>query len=141
MLTDDIKKFLNEAPDEVHLLNKVVLIFGVSGALRRNEIYKITVNDVEEKDSALFVNIPETKNNRAKSFAITGFMFNLYKKYRLLRPKNASSPKLFLTYRKGKCTQQVVGLNKIGATSQEVARFLNLPNPERYIMTLIDRSN
>lgn len=36
---ENVKKFLNEAPDEDFLLMKVVLIFGINGACRRGELY------------------------------------------------------------------------------------------------------
>ena len=42
VLTDDeIAEFFNEAPDLSYLLIKVIIIFGLSGACRREEIYNL----------------------------------------------------------------------------------------------------
>ncbi|KAL7299685.1 hypothetical protein TKK_0007442 [Trichogramma kaykai] len=45
---DEIKKFMNEAPDFVYLGTKVVLVFGICGALRSDEIKNMLVQDVED---------------------------------------------------------------------------------------------
>ncbi|KAJ3616980.1 hypothetical protein MTP99_013156 [Tenebrio molitor] len=48
---EDISKFIEEAADEKNLLKKVVLILGVSGACRREELVKLTIDDIEDKIS------------------------------------------------------------------------------------------
>uniref|UniRef100_A0ABD2WHR4 Uncharacterized protein n=1 Tax=Trichogramma kaykai TaxID=54128 RepID=A0ABD2WHR4_9HYME len=45
---DEIKKFMDEAPDFVYLGTKVVLVFGICGALRSDEIKNMLVQDVED---------------------------------------------------------------------------------------------
>jgi integrase len=39
---------LNEAPDAKYLMAKVATIFGLFGGLRREELCKLTVDDIEE---------------------------------------------------------------------------------------------
>ncbi|KAJ8915445.1 hypothetical protein NQ315_003206 [Exocentrus adspersus] len=48
---EEIERFLQEAPDSRFLLEKVILIISVCGALRRDELLKITTDDVEDKNS------------------------------------------------------------------------------------------
>ncbi|KAL7299553.1 hypothetical protein TKK_0007631 [Trichogramma kaykai] len=49
-----------------------------------------------------------------------------------LRPKKCPTNRLFLTYRDGKCTNQPVGINKIGSIPNAIAKFLNLSDPDLY---------
>lgn len=132
---EDINKFLKEAPDAEYLAIKVMLIFGLCGACRREELYKMKLCDVEDKNNGvLLVRIPETKTYKPRTFVVTGDEFyNTFKKYITLRPRTVSSnSNLFLNYQKGKCTKQVIGINKIGGTPKEIATFLKLENPEKY---------
>ena len=80
----------------------------------------------------MLVNIPNTKNKKPRKFAVTDQFFTLYKKYRKLRPQNMEREKLFISYRGGKCTKQVVGIHSIGIAPRTIAEFLNLDEPEKY---------
>lgn len=43
---------------------------GVFGALRRDELVKMKIDDIEDKGSVLIVKIPETKTGQSKGFSV-----------------------------------------------------------------------
>ncbi|XP_074100309.1 uncharacterized protein LOC141528254 isoform X2 [Cotesia typhae] len=45
---DEVMAFINNAPDYTHLANKVMLIFGICGATRCDELKELQVADIEE---------------------------------------------------------------------------------------------
>ncbi|KAL4706843.1 hypothetical protein ACJJTC_010077 [Scirpophaga incertulas] len=47
LTSNDVERFLKEAPDYCYLATKVALIFGVVGACRREELANITLKDIE----------------------------------------------------------------------------------------------
>lgn len=75
---DDIRKFLAEAPDLIYLLCKVILVMGISGGCRKSELYGIGLKNLEEKDGVLIVHLPNTKNHKPRSFALTGEFYDIY---------------------------------------------------------------
>jgi integrase len=135
---EEINKFLISAPDDEFLQHKVSLILGICGACRTNELVNLTINDIEDRDSVLVVNIHDSKTNKGRVFTVTNGSQQeidyLYfcRKYMNLRPKNATSPRLFLLYKKGKCVNQVVGKNTLSKTPMIIAQYLKLPNPNLY---------
>lgn len=134
----DVEKFINEAPDEIYLLMKMVLVFGVMGACRCDELVNLKTTDIEDKESILVVNIVKTKNYKPRFFVVTGAEgkgFNgleIYRKYAALRPKSLSEGRFFLTYRSGKCTVQPVGINTLSNIPKLVAKYLNLEDVNLY---------
>jgi integrase len=48
----EMNKFLLEAPND-YILMKAVMIMGIAGALRRDELHKMTVDDITDKGSML----------------------------------------------------------------------------------------
>ncbi|XP_057319465.1 uncharacterized protein LOC130663914 [Microplitis mediator] len=129
---DEIMKFMNDAPDKTHLDKKVLLIFGICGALRCKEISELKITDVEDLGNRYLVSVNETKNDVPRQFIIGGLFREKVKQYALLRPKERFSDKFFVQYRNGKCVCQNIGRNTIGGTPQSIASYLNLPNPTRY---------
>lgn len=118
------------------------MIMGISGALRRDELVKMTIDDIKEEDAVLIVTIPDTKTNRTRVFTITNLNFiKIYLKYAALRPKNINSRRLFLRYENGKCTAQVVGVHTIGKIPTMIAKYLGLPNSEAYTGHCFRRSS
>ena len=109
---DDVIKFITEAPDEMHLITKVALIFGTYGACRREELTNVSVNDVEDRGSVLVVTIPKTKTNKKRVFTIIDddvvSALVVYRKYAALRPANVHHSRFFLQYRNKVCTVQPV---------------------------------
>ncbi|RVE52965.1 hypothetical protein evm_002442 [Chilo suppressalis] len=69
---DNVTKFPEEAPDCRYLATKVVLIYGINGACRHQELANITTNDVEDHGRILLVQVKNTKNKIPRSFTIQG---------------------------------------------------------------------
>ncbi|KAG5889556.1 hypothetical protein JTB14_018541 [Gonioctena quinquepunctata] len=109
---------------------------GVFGGLRRDEMVKMTVDDIEDRGAVLLIKVPETKTFTSKSFTIVEESeigtLNLVKKYIALRPKGCKQRRFFLTYRNNKCIELPVGKNTIGSVPSIIAKYLNLENPKGY---------
>ncbi|XP_033224842.1 uncharacterized protein LOC117177887 isoform X2 [Belonocnema kinseyi] len=133
LTSEQIAKFLTEAPDHQYLVTKVALIFGVTGALRKSEMCEITTKDIKDYGSHLLITIPKSQTHIQRTFTVDGdFYYSTYKKYEALRPKNLYTNRFFLNYQNGKCTHQVIGKNKFGSMPKKIAEYLNLPEPELY---------
>ncbi|XP_031358722.1 uncharacterized protein LOC116182334 [Photinus pyralis] len=130
--TVNVKKFLETAPDDIYLATKVALVIGITGACRKNELYNIKMTHIKDLDSAILFDIPNTKTKTPRQFTITGEFYNIVKKYAALRPADVPSDNFFVNYQKGKCTKQVIGINKLGNMPKQIATFLNLENPQNY---------
>ncbi|KAJ3643753.1 hypothetical protein Zmor_026442 [Zophobas morio] len=95
--------------------------------MRRDELTKLTVDNIEEKSFILVVKIPDSQTYSERTFTITYLEYiGKYKKYAALRPVNASTSRFFYKNAKGKCTTQVVDINKLGAMQSILPKFLNL---------------
>lgn len=135
---DEVETFLKTAPDDIYLMKKVVLIFGIAGACRCDELTKLQVNNIEDKGSLLIVKIPDTKTNKSRTFIVTNDDGNgidyldIIRKYMKLRPPGLSTGRLFLKYCKGVCNKQNIGLNTIAKVPKDIATFLKLPDPLMY---------
>ncbi|KAJ3662266.1 hypothetical protein Zmor_006622 [Zophobas morio] len=55
--------FLAKAPDEKYLGTKIVLLFGISGTCRCDELVKMKVQDIEDHGSIIYVKIPDSKTS------------------------------------------------------------------------------
>ena len=137
LVSDDIIKFLTEAPDDVYLFMKVIAIFGVHGATRSDELHKLEVFNVDDRKSVIVVSLSDTKTKQDRSFCITDkksgvSLLEIVRKYIGLRPKNVPHSKFFVNYRQQKCTTQPVGINTIYKIPKKIAEFLKLPNSEMY---------
>lgn len=113
---------------------------GIAGACRKHELVQLKISDIEDLTTAAIIKIDNTKNNISRKFTISGLFYNIYKKYANLRPCTTQT-RFFLNYQHGKCTQQVVGINKIGSVAKTVATFLQLDNPELYTGHCFRRSS
>lgn len=137
LTTEEITKYLLEAPDDLFLLEKVITVFGIFGACRREELLTLRVNDIEDTNRIIIVTLKDTNNKILRKFVITedDTPFKgctLYRKYAALRPPGLENQRVFVDYRNGKCTRQFVGIHKIGGVPKKIAEFLNLENPEAY---------
>lgn len=136
--SEDMYKFLKEFPDEAYLNVKLGMIMGIAGACRREELYQMKIQDIQDSGSFIRVHIPNTKTNIERTFIITNVdngtinYLEYYRKYLKLRPENAKSSNFFLAMRNGKVTNQVVGRNTIGSWPSKIAKCLNLPDPHLY---------
>ncbi|KAJ3661734.1 hypothetical protein Zmor_006121 [Zophobas morio] len=70
---EDIHRFLSEADVQHYLAMKVILIIAYAGALRRDEITQMSVDDIQVKEDTIFINVPKTKNKVSRLFAGLGF--------------------------------------------------------------------
>lgn len=114
-------------------LLQVALSLGLSGALRREELCNMTINNiVDHGDELVMITIPQTKTNVSKSFVVADYLHKIFQKYRVLRPAKCTTERFFLNYQDGKCTNQPIGINKFGKMPKQIAEFLRLPNPESY---------
>lgn len=135
---EDIAKFLSEAPDETYLMKKVVAIMGIAGACRKDELCKVTVDDISDKGNVILIKIPDSKNHEPRSFIIVDnetdnfHCLQLFRKYMSLRPKNLENKRFFLRYQNGRCVNQPVGRNIFAKIPLEIAKFLCLENAEKY---------
>ncbi|XP_057334601.1 uncharacterized protein LOC130673566 isoform X1 [Microplitis mediator] len=129
----NISDFLNKAPDSIYLAEKVIMIFGIVGACRKPELCNLTVRDIVDNGTNLVVTTPSTMGiQRMREFTIDGDFYTMVKMYLDLRPKDVKINRIFLNYQKGKCTQQPIGINKIGGVPRKIARFLKLPDADKY---------
>lgn len=97
------------------------------------------IDDIEDKGAVLLVRIPDSKTHIQRRFTVIGEtgitnlnLLDIYRKYATLRPKNANSRHFFLSYRNGKCTKQVIGINTLSKIPSIIAKYLNLPQPNTY---------
>ena len=143
----EIERFMKEADDKEFLLAKVVLIVGVFGACRREEITFLTVDAIKDCQSFISVKIPNTKTHFPRVFTITegpidGINFlHVFRKYAKLRPLNVTHQRFFLTYRKNQCCTLPVGINTIGGMPKKIAEFLGLSNAIEYTGHCFRRSS
>ncbi|KAK5646496.1 hypothetical protein RI129_004960 [Pyrocoelia pectoralis] len=137
VFTKDVETFLYEAPDEIYLMIKVALIYGLAGACRRQELANLEKDDIQEFQTSLLITLRDTKTKTNRMFSIvddckTPSLLSFYKKYADLRPPNIEFGRFFLFYKNGKCSRQVVGKNTFGEIPKKIATYLKLPNPELY---------
>ncbi|XP_023310451.1 uncharacterized protein LOC111691604 [Anoplophora glabripennis] len=131
---NDVIRFLKNAPNEIHLLHKVVLIMGYFGGCRSQELLNMKISDIEDRDSVMVVNVPESKTGVSKKFTIVDekefSALPLLRLYMSLRPKGIE--RFFLRFRQNKCTSQLIGKNMFGKIPSKIAMYLGLPNPSSY---------
>lgn len=120
---------------------QVILIFGIFGACRCNEMTNITIKDVENHDGVIIVTLRDTKTKIDRTFVIRDESAEIVQKYIALRPTDVKSDRFFLNYKNNKCTKQVIGRHKIAAMPKAIATYLNLPNPEYYTGHCFRRSS
>lgn len=91
----------------------------------------MTTDNIEDLGKAILVKL-DNRTDKRRSFIVPGKYMEYYRKYAILRPGDVSDKRFFLSYRFGKCTRQVVGVNKFGSIPQEIASYLKLPDAKEY---------
>lgn len=129
---EQIDTFIDTAPDDSYLMIKVVLIMGVFGACRREELCQMTLDNIQDLGTSLMVTIPNTKTNVPRTFTVVGKYMEFYHRYLALRPAKIPHKRLFIKYNKQKCFTQPVGINTFGKIPSVVAKFLELPDSTLY---------
>lgn len=117
-------------------------MIGIAGACRLEELPNMLLKDIDDKETMLVVNIPNTKTNVERKFVVVG-VENLifFKEYVALRPLNVPHDRLFVYYKQGKCTSQPVGINTFESLPCKVAEYLKLPNANEYTEQCLRRSS
>jgi integrase len=116
----------------------VVLIIGITGACRKQELLNLKVNDVEDLGEFMKIMLPITKTKVPREFTVTKGHFkdlnlvDMVRKYATLRPSHTPHARFFINYKKGRCTVQPVGINTFGGLPSKIANFLELPSAKEY---------
>ena len=113
-------------------LFQVVLIFGVIGACRGDELTNLIIGNVKDDGKEISVHIPITKTKEPKDYIICGEMCKIIREYIKLRPKHAKTDRLLMTYSKGRCVNQVMSKHSIAKVPKEFTAFIQLPEPNLY---------
>lgn len=116
---------------------QVVAIFGVNGAYGSKKLLNIKVEHVKQYDDMCLVTMPKTDTFPKRTFAVTGTCSNMVQKYAALRPDFAKDNRFFVQYKDGKCSVQPIGRNKFMEMPRRIAKYLKLPDLERYSGKLI----
>ncbi|KAJ8912290.1 hypothetical protein NQ315_017323 [Exocentrus adspersus] len=116
---ENVLKFIHQAPNETFLMKKVVLIFGIFGGCRRQELVNMLITHVEDRESVFVVSVPETKTDKKRIFTI-------------IEEDEMNSLKLIRDYIQGRCTVQPVGKNTFGKIPSIIAKYLGLSDPDKY---------
>lgn len=115
------------------MIYQVILILGISGGCRCDELFRMKVNDVEEMNSMLLVKVTDNKTKKCRTFAVLGDVYiQKYKKYISLRPTGLKDDRLFFKYCNGRSYRMVMGIHKIGSAAKEAAAYLKLPDSNKY---------
>lgn len=108
------------------------MVLGVHGACRREELHKLTMDDIKINESYAIIKIPTTKTHCPRTFTLEGTYFEIFQLYLGLRPQHVTTNKLFLRYGNGKCCNQPIGINTIGSMPKNIAVWLELEEPNTY---------
>ncbi|XP_056635216.1 uncharacterized protein LOC130444188 [Diorhabda sublineata] len=65
-----IYQFLKDAQNFQYLMRKVAAIFGIARSCRRDELKKLSIEDIEEVDSILILEELRSKTDKERSFVI-----------------------------------------------------------------------
>ncbi|PSN39800.1 hypothetical protein C0J52_19446 [Blattella germanica] len=142
--SEDILKFLREAPNEEYLMMKVATVFTIFGGMRRRELVNMLVTDVEDRGNIVIVKINKTETDKERVFTITDEKeidsLHLIRLYSSLRPRACSEKRFFLNYKDGYLTALPVGKNNFGKIPSMIAKYLGLPDAEKYTRHCMSRS-
>ncbi|KAJ8685475.1 hypothetical protein QAD02_021268 [Eretmocerus hayati] len=137
---DNFQDFLL-SDDNVYLLMKVLLIFGIFGAMRTAEMVNLKVHEVQRiitqeesgvEDMKFVVYINDTKTDISRAFVVGGEYVKWIDKYVKARKDGTPDDRFFVRYERGECVRQVVGKNWIRGVPQKIASYLLLPKPESF---------
>lgn len=116
----------------------MILIFAVAEAMRKGEIYALMPPDVVfiSDLNEIEIRIQDSKNHTSRAYRVinskTFAYVDVIKKYNSLASRVKNRKAFFMTFGKGKCDSNRLGVNTIGNAFKAIATFLGLPNPENY---------
>lgn len=102
---------------------------------------KIEEKDVTEQGSVCVVKYAEDRTNEIRTITIENDYAKRVQKYKKLRPSKVTHNRFFLTYHKGKCTAQPIGIQKFRSAPKAIATFLNVENAETYTLQSFRRES
>lgn len=121
------------------------MIFGVAGALRKDELMKLQTDDIQDLGSKFLVTIKASKTHTNRIFTIVdnqqNTLLNLIKRYILLRPTHTPHKRFFIFYKNSRCSTQPVGVNTFSKLPSIIATFLKLEQPHLYTGHCFRRSS
>uniref|UniRef100_A0A6P7FZ84 Uncharacterized protein LOC114335748 n=1 Tax=Diabrotica virgifera virgifera TaxID=50390 RepID=A0A6P7FZ84_DIAVI len=142
---EQVQKFISDAPNDVFLMIKVALIFGVAGALRKDELLKLETNNVQDLGSKFLVTIKASKTHTNRIFTIVdneaNTILNAIKNYISLKPAHTPHKRFFIFYKNNKCSTQPVGINTFSKIPSVISKFLKLEHPHLYTGHCFRRSS
>lgn len=107
---------------------------GFYGGCRGQELHDMCVDDIDDRGAVLVVQVPQTKTHTSRSFTVLNEWnaIDIFRKYLKMRPRDFPNKRLFVNYRKGKCTKQLVGIHSLEKIPKAIAEFLGLAEPSLY---------
>lgn len=121
------------------------MIFGIAGALRKDELLKLETDNVQDLGSKFLVTIKTSKTHTNRIFTIVdneqNTLLNLVKHYVSLRPAHTPHKRFFIFYKNNKCTTQPVGINTFSKMPSIIATFLRLEQSHLYTGHCFRRSS
>lgn len=130
-------KFLNEAPDDHFLTHKVSMILrNVPSISNIADLRSLTPKDVvynEERDK-IYVHVNGKKREKIENTPECKYM-DIMLRYMNYPGMLRKRPRFLATiFKGGKVMLTARGVNSIGNEMREVAAYLQLPNPEKYVL-------
>lgn len=133
---EELTKFYSTAPDSKFLLAKVIMILGIAGTMRSNELWKLGKNAVKKVDERIVVDVLETKNYKNRQFFVVNTAtinyVDIVWAYMQLRPENRVDERFFFAYSNGRASNLAVGQNLISSIPARVAEYLGLDSTHDY---------
>jgi integrase len=115
---------------------QVIAIIGLSVACRCDELKNMTIDDIQDTQSVLTINIPDSKTGKSRAvkneLANDLNLIEIYRKYVSLRSPLTEHRRLFVNCQKGKCAVQPVGINKFAKVPAIIANYLKIPDASSY---------
>lgn len=143
-------QFLLKASDDNFVVQKAIIAIGLSGALRKCEIYNLQLRDVKHLGELFLISIPKSRANKRGSFTVTApddeanpvnYYTYLERFHRLRLALDSATDPYIMQVRGGKCTRQRVGQHSIAIIPKMVATFLGLASPKSFTGHSFKRSS
>lgn len=119
-------------------------IFGVIGACSIDDLLRLEKDHVADDGEEFVVTIPKKYENETdKSFTVSKPYYATVKKYiqaRVSKDRKDKTNRFFLYYKNGKCTNQPIGIHGLSKIPRNIALYLNLPEPEKYLGTSLKKT-
>lgn len=135
---DQLNTFLKDAPnDDSNKINKLAVLFGLSGGLRIEELTMLERKDITEVDGFLKVSLNDSKTG-PRSFIVHPHKLDhmnaviMYQNYLKMITPGITSPRVWLRIEDGKLQDRPIGKNTLAGITKKIAEYLELPEPSKY---------